>query len=343
MIGSTTTPSVGPANSTLAIGMPATSDFCEPQNTVATSSACSKPQARAPARATIRPTASSTPTITTNRIEPRSVIASSDLFRPAQGPIHGRSRCPAANGSSNCANTCHMFETSTLPPRTCDMKPKSSGVNTMPIRLDAVAAQTAPATLPRATEVSAIDDCTVDGSAHRNSTPSTTVRSSARGISAVSAVPTTGNSAKVVATIAACSFQFVMPAKTASRDSRAPCRKNSDAMAITPRMWKISALVPWQGNTVATVTVATSAMTNTSGRSRRMLAGSMGSLFGSRRSVAEIEAGTHLRTYVAEAVAHLGHGVVGGVQDQGLGERGSASAVNAVRAAAEEQGLGERR
>jgi hypothetical protein len=41
----------------------------------------------------------------------------------------------------------------------------------MPARLEKVAAQTAAATLPRAIEVKAIDDCTVDGSRQRNSTP----------------------------------------------------------------------------------------------------------------------------------------------------------------------------
>src|SRR3546814_3188245 len=46
-----------------------------------------------------------------------------------------------------------------------------NGVSTMPSRFDAAAATTAPATLPRAMEVKAIDDWTVEGSAARNSMP----------------------------------------------------------------------------------------------------------------------------------------------------------------------------
>ena len=41
----------------------------------------------------------------------------------------------------------------------------------MPNRFEAEAAHTAAATLPRATEVKAIDDCTVEGRQQRNSTP----------------------------------------------------------------------------------------------------------------------------------------------------------------------------
>ena len=35
MIGSTNGPSAGPATNVLAIGMPITTDFCDPQNTIA--------------------------------------------------------------------------------------------------------------------------------------------------------------------------------------------------------------------------------------------------------------------------------------------------------------------
>ena len=41
----------------------------------------------------------------------------------------------------------------------------------MPSRLEADALQTAAGTLPRAIDVNAIDDCTVDGSVHRKSMP----------------------------------------------------------------------------------------------------------------------------------------------------------------------------
>ncbi len=43
----------------------------------------------------------------------------------------------------------------------------SRGVTTMPATLDTVAPQIAPATFPRATDVNATDDCTVDGSRDR--------------------------------------------------------------------------------------------------------------------------------------------------------------------------------
>ena len=120
-----------------------------------------------------------------------------------------------------------------------------------------------------------MDDCTVDGSAQRNSTPSTNVRSSTCGISSTSTDPIRGNSTKVVPAMPACSFQLVMPARIASRDNRAPWRKNSAAIATTAAAWKNRALEPWQGSMVAMATVPVSAMTNTSGRSRRMPAGSM--------------------------------------------------------------------
>ena len=73
-----------------------------------------------------------------------------------------------------------------------------------------------------------------------------------------------GNSTKVVPAIAACSRQLVMPATTASRDSRAPCRKNSAAMANMPTAWQMAALLPSQGSTVASNTVAAKATTNLS-------------------------------------------------------------------------------
>ena len=50
-------------------------------------------------------------------------------------------------------------------------RPTSSGVRKMPSKFEAEALHTAAGTLPRAIEVKAIDDCTVDGSTHRNSMP----------------------------------------------------------------------------------------------------------------------------------------------------------------------------
>ena len=45
--------------------------------------------------------------------------------------------------------------------------------------------------------------------------------------------PRQGNRTNVVPLMATCSRQWVMPRTTASRDKRAPCRKNSAAMAVT--------------------------------------------------------------------------------------------------------------
>ena len=59
-----------------------------------------------------------------------------------------------------------------------------------------------------------------------------------------------------------------------------------------------------------------------------------------RRSVAALEAGERLLVDVADAVVDVCHGVAGGIQDQRLGERGGAGAIDAVRTAAEEQRLG---
>src|SRR3546814_2109868 len=54
----------------------------------------------------------------------------------------------------------------------------SSGVSAMPSRFEKDALHTAAAILPRAIEVKAIDDCTVDGSKVRNRNPAAIVGSS---------------------------------------------------------------------------------------------------------------------------------------------------------------------
>ncbi len=53
----------------------------------------------------------------------------------------------------------------------CIRKAASSGVAKMPIRLEAEALHRAAATLPRAMDVKAMEDCTVDGRTQRNITP----------------------------------------------------------------------------------------------------------------------------------------------------------------------------
>ena len=54
-----------------------------------------------------------------------------------------------------------------LSPSTPISSMTSSGVRKMPSRLDAAALQMAAGMLPRASEVKAMADCTVAGSAHR--------------------------------------------------------------------------------------------------------------------------------------------------------------------------------
>ena len=73
----------------------------------------------------------------------------------------------------------------------------SNGVSTMPIRLENEALQIAAATLPRAIEVNAIEDCTVDGRQHRNITPVYSPGVSAHGTNSRESKPSNGNSTNV--------------------------------------------------------------------------------------------------------------------------------------------------
>src|SRR5699024_7894772 len=83
-----------------------------------------------------------------------------------QRPKKGCSNCPTTNGSSNCSSTA-WIPPSPLPAVAPISHSTSSGVRNMPATLDRVAAQLAPATLPRATETNATEDCTVEGSSVR--------------------------------------------------------------------------------------------------------------------------------------------------------------------------------
>lgn len=143
----------------------------------------------------------------------------------------------------------------------------------MPSRLDAEAAHTAAETLPRAIEVNAIDDCTVDGSVHRNSTPryrSGVTSGASRGRNTQ---PISGNSTKVLVNTTRCSRQCVTPASTACRDSLAPCRKNSSMIAPSVSQPNAVAHAPRQGSTLDSSTVSSSAQVKRSGRKRRSMRG----------------------------------------------------------------------
>src|SRR5690606_13021350 len=105
--------------------------------------------------------------------------------------------------------------------------PTSNGVSNTPRICEAEAAATAAATLPLAMDTKAMDDCTVDGSAARNSTPVHSAGESRLGTSSDTPRPTSGNSTKVQARIKPCRRQWVIPATTDWRDSLAPWKKNS--------------------------------------------------------------------------------------------------------------------
>src|SRR5690606_22915217 len=93
--------------------------------------------------------------------------------RAAQSLSQRRASCPSAIGTNTSSTTLAM----TLPsgmdsPDAAIKKAISSGVTNTPSRLDRVALNTASGTLPRASEVIATEDDTVDGSAARYKKPS---------------------------------------------------------------------------------------------------------------------------------------------------------------------------
>ncbi|MNQ98724.1 hypothetical protein D3C85_1144290 [compost metagenome] len=206
-------------------------------------------------------------------MELRSTLDSVRLLRSAQAPIHGRSRLPAAKGSNSWIRMRPASARPCPPPCRCSSTATSSGVSTVPSRLDAVAAQMAPGTLPRAMDVNAIDDCTVDDKVQTNSTPSHSDGVKRSGNSARSASPSTGNRMKVQARISACSRTSFTPATMASVERRAPCRKNSNAMATLLATIMNDAPLPTAGKTLAKATVAIRRSVNWSGRKRRMAEG----------------------------------------------------------------------
>ena len=120
------------------------------------------------------------------------------------------------------------------PPCALSNSPASSGVSRMPNRFDAVAAHSAAATLPRAMEVNAIEDCTVDGSRHSISSPPQSGGVSSPGAIARIVSPSIGNTRNVLPSTTACSRQCRAPASAAWGANRAPCRKNISAIAAVP-------------------------------------------------------------------------------------------------------------
>ena len=156
---------------------------------------------------------------------------------------------------------------------------------TMPSSVDADALQMAAGMLPRAMAVKAMADCTVAGSAHRNSTPRYRSGVTSRCNTGRSTQPSNGNSTNVLATTTRCSRQCDRPATMAWRDSLAPCRKNSSPTAATVSPSKKRATPPAAGSTLASATVVSSARVKLSGRKRERAMAA-----GAKRGKAPIEA-----------------------------------------------------
>ena len=141
------------------------------------------------------------------------------------------------------------------PPCALSSIPASSGVSRMPSRLEAVAAHSAAATLPRAIEVNAIEDCTVDGSTHSISTPAHSAGVSSPGAIARAVSPSAGNSRNVQASTTACSRQCRAPANAARGASRAPCRKNISPIIAEPASLATTMPRPSAGSAEASATI----------------------------------------------------------------------------------------
>ena len=87
----------------------------------------------------------------------------------------------------------------------------SAGVSSMPKRLEIEAAHSAAGTLPRAIEVKAIEDCTVDGRTQMNIRPSDRSGDRNGRNSVVSAKPIAGKRTNVLAKISDCRRQCGEP------------------------------------------------------------------------------------------------------------------------------------
>ena len=146
---------------------------------------------------------------------------------------------------------------------------------TIPSKVEADALQMAAGMLPRAMAVKAMADCTVAGSTHRYNTPRYSSGVTSGSSTGRSAQPSNGNNTKVEATTTRCSRQWPRPATMASRDSLAPCRKNSSATAATVSPSKKCATAPAAGSRLANATVDRSASVKLSGRKRERAMGRM--------------------------------------------------------------------
>src|SRR5215470_5103121 len=141
----------------------------------------------------------------------------------------------------------------------------------MPRMLDSEAAHRAAATLPPAIEVKTTEACTVDGKVQRKTKPAYRDGASTVPDNGYIASPSIGNATKVAPRMIRCRRQCRIPASTAERDRRAPCRKNSKAIATSLPIATQRALSPRQGSTSAMPTAARMASMKLSGRKRTSL------------------------------------------------------------------------
>lgn len=117
----------------------------------------------------------------------------------------------------------------------------------------------AAATLPRATEVKAIEDWMVEGTRHRKSSPVHSCGVSRYGTRLCAARPRTGKRTNVQASTVVWSRQWRSPSIASRVDSRTPYRKKSSATAAVdapPATW---APTPLAGSRAASSTVPSSA------------------------------------------------------------------------------------
>ena len=143
-----------------------------------------------------------------------------------------------------------------------------AGVKNIPNKLEAVALQIAAATFPFATDVNAMDDCTVDGSMHKNKIPKYKLGVINGARTGFSTNPNNGNSAKVLTNTVKCNRQCFAPANNVSRGNFAPCMKNSSPIASVVKSLKTWAARPEAGRKDAVNTVAINAKVKLSGKNR---------------------------------------------------------------------------
>ena len=157
---------------------------------------------------------------TTMAMDPRSTVLVHCAL--AVSLTHRRANCPIINGKRSCMAISAKTELSIFIPLPEDMRSMTNaGVATTPTRFDAEALTMAPATFPRATEVNATEDCTVDGTRVRYKMPRY-MSDERNAVVGRRAMPISGNTTKVNARIIRCSRQCLSPVSASFVERRAP-------------------------------------------------------------------------------------------------------------------------